>query len=287
MADTDLAAFPDGVPTAGDVLLVKRGSGGVNLLVDDFLVKDSATGALLVSRNGGQINLDSNFASMGVGAVYYDGGWRNTTTGQGGACITNNGGVFSIQTGSSPGTAGSLITDMAERFRITADGTISTGTHLPSVDNSKNSGSASYRWANGYIANAWTVSSDERIKAQIGAIPDEWLDAWGDVAWQRYKMADAVAQKGDGARWHAGLIAQQVGEAFAAYGIDASAIGLLCFDAWEAVAADDETGTPARAAGELWAIRYDEAQAIEAAWQRREIARQAARISALETALDA
>ena len=39
-----------------------------------------------------------------------------------------------------------------------------------------------------------------------------------------------------------------------------------------------------REAGDLWSIRPDECSAMEAAWQRREIARQAARIAALEAA---
>ncbi|MDZ7893626.1 MAG: hypothetical protein U5M50_00945 [Sphingobium sp.] len=39
-----------------------------------------------------------------------------------------------------------------------------------------------------------------------------------------------------------------------------------------------------REAGDLWSIRPDECAAIEAAWQRREIARQDARIAALEAA---
>lgn len=207
---------------------------------------------------------------------------------------------------------------------------VSSASILPGADNAITNGGPSNRWSNGYIVNAWTVSSDARIKALVGDIPDDWLDAWGDVAWQRYKMRDAVEEKGDGARWHTGVIAQQVDAAFAAHGIDACAIGLLCFDAWNDVvepifekvrlsreieresyieAGADETGAPiyrrevvaiteeyddivdtgqtrvVRESGELWAVRYDEAQAIEAAWQRRELKRCAARVEALESML--
>lgn len=104
---------------------------------------------------------------------------------------------------------------------------------VPGTDNLVDLGDASKRFKEIFAGNATINTSDEREKEQIGEIPDEWLDAWGDVQWSRFKWKDAVAEKGDEARWHVGVIAQQVRDAFAARGLDAAEIGVLCYDEWE------------------------------------------------------
>lgn len=142
--------------------------------------------------------------------------------------------------------------------------------HLkPQTDNLQDLGSATARMRVIYAGTGAINTSDERSKQDIGGIPDEWLDAWAEVEWVRYRMRDAVQAKGDGARWHVGLIAQRVRDAFAARGIDAFAIGLLCYDKWDAT----QSGHRDIPAGDLYGIRYEEAQAMESAWLRRELAR--------------
>ncbi|MGX9144969.1 tail fiber domain-containing protein [Mesorhizobium sp. 128a] len=148
----------------------------------------------------------------------------------------------------------------------------------PGADNAHTNGSAALRWSTVYAGTGTINTSDEREKQQIGVIPDEWLDAWADVQWQRYKWNEAVERKGSSARWHVGLIAQHVRDAFSARRLDAFEIGLLCYDEWEAVEAviSEEDGTvitPAIEAGNRFGVRHDQAQALEAAWQRREIGR--------------
>lgn len=142
----------------------------------------------------------------------------------------------------------------------------------PATDNARTLGLSSNRWSVVYAGTGTINTSDERAKQDIGDIPVEWLEAWGDVKWQRFRFRDAVQQKGDGARWHVGLIAQRVRDAFAARGIDAFAIGLLCFDKWDARPEErDEDGnviSDARPAGEAYGIRYEEALAMECAFLR-------------------
>jgi hypothetical protein len=60
------------------------------------------------------------------------------------------------------------------------------------------------------------------------------LDAWGEVEFGQYQMLRAVELKGNAARVHSGLIAQQINEIFKTRGLDAYRYGLLCYDAWEA-----------------------------------------------------
>lgn len=150
-------------------------------------------------------------------------------------------------------------------------------------DNVQSLGAPGQRFTTVYAGTGTINTSDERTKQQIGAIPDAWLDAWGDVEWCRFKFNDAVEAKGDAARWHIGVIAQRVRDVFASHGLDATDIGLLCHDEWAATPAIEEQqnadgdvvvpATPAKPAGDLWSVRMAECQALEAAWMRRELQR--------------
>jgi hypothetical protein len=109
------------------------------------------------------------------------------------------------------------------------------------------------------------------------------------------KFKDAVAKKGDGARWHIGLIAQQVKAAFESEGLDAFAYGLLCYDEWneqweenivekEVLEKNPVTGVEevkviketvkklVTEAGNRYGIRYEEALALECAYLRSKLA---------------
>lgn len=202
----------------------------------------------------------------------------------------------------------------------------STTESRPGADNNATLGAGSYRWSVVYSATGAINTSDARHKQDITPIPDEWLDAWAAVDWKRYKFIDAVQTKGDDARWHLGLVAQAVRDAFAARGLDAEKIGFLCYDEWdeerEPTYADvtydilhetplspladsdfeeegvsiyfvQKTGEEVRneptgethvilEAGNRWGLRYDECQAIEAAYQRRRLSRIEAKLAALE-----
>jgi hypothetical protein len=105
-----------------------------------------------------------------------------------------------------------------------------TGNFSPGADNTQNVGSVSNRIKEIFAANAVINTSDQNLKSSIEDVPDEWLDAWGDVRWARYKFKDAYEVKGDAARWHVGLIAQEIDRAFSSRGLNAFEIGLLCRD---------------------------------------------------------
>ncbi|BBD01829.1 tail fiber domain-containing protein [Sphingobium sp. YG1] len=107
------------------------------------------------------------------------------------------------------------------------------GHYRPYDDNAYDIGAGSVRVRQIYGANGAINTSDVRTKQQVEAIPDEWLDAWGDVRHVRFKFNTAVEEKGDAARWHVGYIAQEILDAFAARDLDATKIGLLCHDEWE------------------------------------------------------
>ena len=147
------------------------------------------------------------------------------------------------------------------------------GHFYPGADNIGRCGISSNRWSVIFAASGAISTSDQRTKRDFDDIPEDWLDAWGEVRWQRFCFIN-------GSRWHVGLVAQDVHAAFAAHGIDAFEIGLCCFDSWQAEL--DADGVAIRAAGDLWGLRYEECLAMEAIWHRREMARLESRIAALE-----
>jgi len=156
---------------------------------------------------------------------------------------------------------------------------LTNGTLTPGTTGVPDLATASLRYKDCYLVNAPNVSSDENLKQDIGEIPASWLEAARNIRPVRYKMRSAVAEKaarGEVARWHIGVIAQQVVQAFADQGIDAFEIGIVGRDTWEdhyddvyaEIMDDDGTGTGqfaptgervlTRAAGEELNVRYEE-----------------------------
>lgn len=173
-----------------------------------------------------------------------------------------------------------------ERLRISGDGTIRAGN-----DNTQNLGAAACRWATIYAGTGTINTSDEHEKQQVRPIDAAILRAWEKVQYAQYKFNDAVKEKGDGARWHFGVIAQRVKAAFESEGLDAFSYGVLCYDEWDdewtnhqAEYRDSEvlnsSGKPkqilvrearrekVREAGSRFGIRYEEALILECALLR-------------------
>ncbi len=166
---------------------------------------------------------------------------------------------------------------------------IYSGAVRPLTDGNISLGNASLRWSQIYAGTATISTSDERVKTSI-TYPDEALmRAWSKVNFRVFQFKDAVEKKGSDARLHVGMIAQQVIEAFKSEGLDATRYGLLCYDKWDdeyedvevvdepEIVAEDGTVTPAKThvehrlvtpAGDRYGIRYEEALALEAAYQR-------------------
>ena len=164
--------------------------------------------------------------------------------------------------------------------------TLSSASFSPSTDGGASLGTASLKWSEVFSNTATINTSDERLKDNISDIDDAVLDAWELVSLKVFQFKDAIERKGDDARIHTGVIAQQVQRAFESKGLDAFRYGLLCYDAWEAKdAVLDEDGNeiePAQEAGDRYSIRYEEALILEAAYQRRRADRIESRLLALE-----
>ena len=152
-------------------------------------------------------------------------------------------------------------------------------------------GDSSFQWKDCYLQNSPIVSSDRRLKQDFAEVPEAVFKAWAKVNFQVYKFKEAVAKKGEAeARKHVGLVAQDIIEAFEAQGLSAFDYGIVCHDEWDdqyydeqiidAEAVLDAEGkvlVPEKShmehrllktAGDVYTIRYEEALALEAAYQR-------------------
>lgn len=168
----------------------------------------------------------------------------------------------------------------------------------PASDNTQSLGNTTKRWSVVYAGTGAINTSDEREKTQPLPIDDLVLDAWGDVQLITFQWLESIRLKGEGARTHFGVIAQQVRDAFAARGLNGCDYGLLCYDEWDDIYKleqeefVDESGKLSwRATGNLvldvpagnrWGIRPDQCLFLEAAYQRRRCARIEERLAAIE-----
>lgn len=119
-------------------------------------------------------------------------------------------------------------------------------------------GSASRTFKDIFLQNAPTVVSDKEAKDEVDVIPDKVITAWSNVNFSQWKLKTAIAEKGDGARLHVGVIAQDIAAAFKKEGLDATEYGILI------VEVDEEDN-------ELWMVRMEECLILEAALVRRRL----------------
>jgi hypothetical protein len=119
-------------------------------------------------------------------------------------------------------------------------------------DNLVDLGSASYRMDDIYAGNGTIQTSDRNEKQDI----DVMSEAETRVAVackgliRKFRWIDAVAEKGDDARIHFGIIAQDLQDAFTAEGLDAGRYAMFISSTWT----DEETGEERTRMG----VRYPE-----------------------------
>jgi hypothetical protein len=155
----------------------------------------------------------------------------------------------------SPGASQFQVSSAGSTALLVVDGTVST---RPGADNSYNLGTAAYRWATVFAGTGAINTSDERQKQDIRNLStaETAVAARLKSLVKAYRFKDAVAIKGDAARIHVGVIAQDVMAAFEAEGLSPMDYGILCYDEW--VDEFDEDGNIITKAGNAYGVRYDE-----------------------------
>jgi hypothetical protein len=115
-----------------------------------------------------------------------------------------------------------------------------------------------------YATTGTINTSDARSKVQDRPLSDAEkavaIKVKGSL--KAFKFADAVESKGDKARIHFGVYAQEVALAFESEGLNAEDYGLFCYDEWKASPAvlndDGDEVIPAVEAGNRFGVRYEE-----------------------------
>ena len=101
-------------------------------------------------------------------------------------------------------------------------------------DNSVDLGRSSNRFDDIYATNSTINTSDRNEKQDIQAVTDAERRVATAVKalMRRFRWQDAVAEKGDDARLHFGVIAQDLEAAFTAEGLDANDYAMFCSNTW-------------------------------------------------------
>ncbi|NBL88823.1 phage tailspike protein [Proteus sp. G2673] len=134
----------------------------------------------------------------------------------------------------------------------------------PGVDGETALGWSNKRWKDLYAVNGAIVTSDERKKCKISDLSDAEKNTAITIKSliKKYKMKDAVAEKGDSARWHFGIVAQDVVKVFKDNNLNPFDYGVVCYDEWNYSSTEqEESGSevaPQGVADSSYAIRYDE-----------------------------
>lgn len=135
---------------------------------------------------------------------------------------------------------------------------------IPQADNTKSLGRASERWSEVFAANGTINTSDEREKQDIELLSNAEKRVAVAIKGliKKFRFKSAVELKGEKARIHVGVMAQEVKAAFEAEGLDGFDYAILCYDEWkdqdDIVNSDGQIIGVGTKAGNRYGIRYEE-----------------------------
>ena len=218
--------------------------GTINGVSNDYGA--AGTGFFGNNKRNVWIGLNEQYYGAGIDLINQAGAIKFDATGVGGQyfALANTGSYFRFR-----GTAN---VDLLEMYQ---GATFRPG---PTFDGTADLGGPANRWDTVYAAVGAINTSDVREKQDI----EDLDEAESRVAVtlkglvKKFRFKSAVEKKGDDARTHVGVIAQEVQAAFEAEGLDANRYGILCHDAWEEE--HDEDGNLTKSAGDRYGVRYEE-----------------------------
>jgi len=165
-------------------------------------------------------------------------------------------GAASSAVGANSIAIGQNVTALAAN-QIIIGNSSNTGTYLygglqPQLDNTQPIGGAAGRWSVVYAGTGVINTSDEREKQDIATLEPAELRVAAALKLlvKKFRFKNAAQAKGDAARIHVGVLAQEVMAAFQSEGLDPMRYGIVCYDEWDA-----EGDEPA---GNRYGVRYEE-----------------------------
>jgi hypothetical protein len=151
-------------------------------------------------------------------------------------------------------------------------------------------GNSTFRFNDAFIVNGVTTGSDENEKQQIASLTDAEMTAAKAISklFKTFKWNSAVTLKGNAARTHTGVMAQQVAAALTDAGLDAGDYAFYMSDTWweadgQIYYTADEAPEGATQRTRL-GIRYPELLAFVGAATEQRLADIETRLTALEAA---
>lgn len=145
-------------------------------------------------------------------------------------------------------------------FQLSAAGEVH-----PGADNSQTLGTAAKRWSVVYAGTGTINTSDARDKEAFADLTaaERAVGLRCKALIKRFKFQDATAIKGERARIHFGITAQDVRDAFQAEGLNPRQYGVFCEDTWFEKTVNgrietSETDSPGAVQRSRMGIRYEE-----------------------------
>jgi hypothetical protein len=164
--------------------------------------------------------------------------------------------------GTTVGTIGSVSGDIffagvdnnhaALRFAASSKTVLPVTTAGALSDNTTDLGQSNAQFDDIFASNSTIQPSDQTMKQDIASLTSAEITAAKAISklFKTFKWKDKVTSKGDSARTHAGVIAQEVQSAMSDAGLDATKYAFFCSDTWyetytdvPAVEANEENGT--------------------------------------------
>jgi hypothetical protein len=142
-------------------------------------------------------------------------------------------------------------------------------------DNAVDLGVSNVRFDDIFATNGTIQTSDQNEKQQIASLTTAEITAAKAISalFKTFKWNDKVEAKGDDARTHTGVIAQEVQTAMSNAGLDAANYAFWCSDTWT----DDDGNSQTR-----MGVRYPELLAFVGAATEQRLANIESRLTALE-----
>ena len=167
------------------------------------------------------------------------------------------------------------------------------------TDNNSGLGQSSKRWTDVWSVDGSINTSDERLKQQVASLTTDEINAAKAISalFKTYKWNHGVAEKGDNARIHSGVIAQQVKAAMEANSLDPMKYAFMCWNEfYEKEMSGEDIATPYVETFEVddpeipegstyvdrYSIRYSELMSFIHAATEQRLASIESRLAALE-----
>ena len=251
--------------SSGNYVIGYNASGDPSL-TSDGKVNIDTSGNVLVGTTDNNPNNNNADSTADNGIALLPSGLISIATHQNATMVLNrtgnDGNLMDFRrSGSTIGTLGVVgstspyFTSSNRGIRITGNNIRPCSTNGANLDNTIDLGDSGQRFVDIFATNGTIQTSDQNEKQDTASLTTKELSVAKKLStlFKTFRWKDKVVEKGNKARTHTGIIAQEVQSAFSAEGLDASKYGLFTSSTWwekeikvDAVKADEEKGIEAK-----------------------------------------